>query len=71
MNLIVLIGVAGQAGSNWSVSVAGSHGSAKPDFCPYRQGKLVIYISLEDLYPAWVTMLNLKYNERLEKKALN
>ena len=33
-----------EAGSHWRVSVAGSHGPAKPAFCRYRQGKLVIII---------------------------
>ena len=33
------VSVAGEAGSSRHVSVAGSHGPAKPVFCRYRQGK--------------------------------
>ena len=34
--------VTGVAGYHRRASVAGSHGPAKPAFCRYRQGKLVI-----------------------------
>ena len=37
------VSVTGEAGCSWRVSVAGSHGPAKPAFCRYRQRKLVIY----------------------------
>ena len=38
---VCTVRVTDKASSRWRVSVAGSHGPAKPVFCRYREGKLV------------------------------
>ena len=50
------VNVAGKAGSRRHASVAGSHGPAKPAFCRYRQGKLVMIFFISFLYSSKLHM---------------